>query len=305
MMLQGWATAPLTVLAIVDAADGAALAALLPPDNDQGITLHALPSAEAARHLDPTIQLHATILGGADPLALLPALAGTAAGDAPAVALVDRADRPTLQTALAAGAVDALARRDLSAPLLSRAVRYAAASRAAERTLAQLELFDEATGLPRQTLFWEILAGAVKRAARDDSHPAVMLLELANLPRALPGEALPAADIARRDRVLAEIGHRLAATLRARDTVARFDAYLLALVVEGLPSLVDIQGVAERVIEHATAPVDLPDGPLTPQAALGIALYPTAGLNAEGLISAAARALTQAQAHGPNRYHFD
>lgn len=305
MKLQNWATVPITVLVIADRPDQDRIAGLLPPGGEHGITLRQMASLGAARALDPEEQINAVIVGGSTPLETLEKLAGTAAGDAPALVLLDRAEGEALAEAIAAGAVDALPRDDLSTALLRRALRYAASSRSAERVLARLELFDDATGLPRQTLFWEILNGAVRRASRDDSHLAVLLLQLDGLPHDVPGEPLATDLAARRDRVVADIGRRLTASLRARDTVARFEATLLAIIIEGLATLEDMQGLAERVIEQATAVLQGEATDWQANVALGIALYPTAGLTPEGLVSAASRAMVQAQAQGPNRFLFD
>lgn len=213
--------------------------------------------------------------------------------EAPVLVLAEGVDRHCEQQAAAAGAVDALPWDALTPALLQRAIRYSVDRRDSERQLASLVLIDSDTGLPRQPLFWEILSLAVKRARRNQDYLAVLAVRLMNL------DAMADTRGAAR-----EAAGRVAELLRASDTVARFDADQLMVLVESMPRVEDIQTVAEKIIEQLAEPLAAPDSSAALTTAVGIALYPTVSTTAEGLVSDATAAMVLAMEQGGNTFKF-
>jgi EAL domain-containing protein (putative c-di-GMP-specific phosphodiesterase class I) len=141
-----------------------------------------------------------------------------------------------------------------------------------------MALYDPLTGLPDRDLFGDRLRQSMARADRRRGALAVLVID----PGALEG-----------DRAVRAAGKALAERVRATDTVARLDAARFAVIQTDL----------DRPDEAAFLAQKLLDG-LGPEAAVGIALYPDDGRDAEALADLAGGALKVARAKGaPFAYH--
>lgn len=229
-----------------------------------------------------------------NPLSAIP----TISRNGPVICVVDSDVSEVAQAALSSGATDVLAVSDLSNSLLRRAVRYARARREAEHKLARLHLFDPVTSLPSQSLFWEILSLAIRRAKRNRDFFAILLINMENLPEGLSEE------ISRQDFALQKLAERITPILRGSDTIARFEQHQLAILADSMPRVDDIQIVAQKIIEELAKPLDFDFGRLSVKVAIGISLYPTSALSAEGLLSRATDAMLQARKHDQNFFIF-
>lgn len=239
------------------------------------------------------------VAGHDGPLDLLRQAVAGGALSGPFLVLLPTADRMLEHAAIEAGAADALPKDTLTTPLLDRAIRYAIASRAAEQRLSDLALFDGATGLPRQPLFWEILSLGVKRARRNRDYLAVLMLHVEGLAQ-LSDRLEPSI----RHRVAQALAERLTGLLRASDTVARFDSGQLVIIIESMPQVEDIQVVVEKIIDAIGAPFDDAGPDFTLSTSIGISLYPTDALSTEQLIRNATDAMVRARGKGENHFHF-
>jgi diguanylate cyclase (GGDEF)-like protein len=264
---------------------------------EPGLTLEVVPDAElrlaAADALPPDIVL--ADLGTADPVPY-ERLARMAVGDgveAPVIALYGAGGPAEEEKAIAAGAGDALAWDQLSRPLVTRAIRYCMERADSRRALAQLAVIDDETGLARTPLFWEVLNRAVARARRNKDYLAVLAVSLKEA-GAVPS---PAA-------VVREAARRLAALLRASDTVARFEGDVLMVLVEGMPRVDDIQTVAEKIIEQVGAPMTIDGETVTLAPSVGITMFPTVSDTAEALVEDATQAMTAAIEAGATTFKF-
>ena len=225
----------------------------------------------------------------------------TAQGDLPSpfLVLAEQAEPAAVQAAIAAGAADMLETRGLTAGLLERALRYALGLHKAEARAAGLELFDSATGLARQPLFWELLSLAVRRAKRNKDFLAVLMLHLDCLeqPTGKPGVDPLAVAVPL-------ICRRLVRVMRASDSMSRLDDGHIAILVESMPRAVDIQTVAEKVIAGVSGRYETDGRIFSVTVNVGIALYPTSATDAGGLLSAAAAATLTAREKGVDAFHF-
>lgn len=265
------------------------------------VELDRVASMEQAEARVQTASYDVVLLdGGPDGAVGLDLLRRAAKGDVlrgPFLLFADIIERETERAACDSGASDALAFGKLVPALFERAIRYAVARRRSEEQLAALQLFDSVTGLARQPLFWETLALAIKRARRHRDHLAVLLLHVDRPPAGSGG-----GDQAQQ--VACQVAGRLTASLRASDTVARFDQDQFVALVEGMPRVEDIQIVAEKIIEAVTRPIDLGGRGYVLAVSLGIAMYPAGALSAEGLIHDAVNAMLYARERGGNAFHF-
>jgi diguanylate cyclase (GGDEF)-like protein len=214
----------------------------------------------------------------------------------PLIALTGTLDRPTEQSLKRAGAADCLFDDEMSARSLRRAIRTVIATGAVGQKRGLPRLFDPSTGLASQFLFWEILGLAARRAKRNKDFFALLLLEVADLPQEA-GDAIG-------DIVMQVAAERVSHVLRASDTVSRFEHHQLAILVESMPRVEDIQIVAEKIVQELTKPFPLGDLERKFPVNLGIALYPTSADNADMLIGKAFEALAGAKGRGKGQFVF-
>jgi diguanylate cyclase (GGDEF)-like protein len=245
----------------------------------------------------------AVLLGRVGPAAdgtplLRRAVAGRELPD-PFLVLAERAEPAAVQAAFAAGAADMLDKRELTAATLERAVRYALALHRAETRAAGLELFDPATGLARQPLFWEVLSLAVRRAKRNKDFLALLMLHIDCLeqPTGKPGVDPMAIAVPL-------IAQRVVRVLRASDTVARLDDGHIAILVEAMPRAEDIQIVAEKTIAAAAGRYEVDGRIFVVTVNVGISLFPTSATDAGGMLRSAAVATLAARDKGVDAFHF-
>jgi diguanylate cyclase (GGDEF)-like protein len=214
----------------------------------------------------------------------------------PLIALTGTLHRPTEQSLKRAGAADCLFDDEMSARSLRRAIRTVIATGSAGQKRGLPRLFDPSTGLASQFLFWEILGLAARRAKRNKDFFALLLLEVADLPQEA-GDAIG-------DIVMQVAAERVSHVLRASDTVSRFEHHQLAILVESMPRIEDIQIVAEKIVQELSKPFPLGDLERRFPVNLGISLYPTSADNADMLIGKAFEALAGAKGRGKGQFVF-
>lgn len=169
------------------------------------------------------------------------------------------------------------------------------------RHLEQLERhahYDPLTGLPNRNLLRDRLQQAIAQANRTAKPAAVLYIDLDHLKRINDslGHALG-------DEVIAELGKRIARTLRVGDTVARMggDEFVAVLA---LKREADAARVAEKLREALAAPLKLGAHEFVLSASVGAAIYPKDGKDAETLLRNADAALYRAKGEGRDCLRF-
>lgn len=97
------------------------------------------------------------------------------------------------------------------------------------------------------------------------------------------------------DRVLCEVARRLAASVRARDHIARFGGDEFLVLLERVNDPAVIEPVVRRIQAAFDRPIVLPQGEVTLGVSVGTARAGDAGPSAEALIDAADRAMYAAK----------
>jgi diguanylate cyclase (GGDEF)-like protein len=223
-------------------------------------------------------------------------IVASVAARGPVITLTAALDRPAEQSLKRAGAADCLFDDEMNARALRRAIRTVIATGSVSQQRGLPRLFDPSTGLASQFLFWEILGLAARRAKRNKDFFALLLLEIADLP-------LEAGD-AIGDIVMQVAAERVSNVLRGSDTVSRFEHHQLAILVESMPRVEDIQIVAEKIVQELAKPFPLGDLERRFPVNLGISLYPTSADNADMLIGKAFEALAGAKGRGKGQFVF-
>jgi diguanylate cyclase len=218
---------------------------------------------------------------------------------APFIVLTGQGNREIDLEAMRAGASDYLAKSEMTAPLLDRAIRYAIERHRAERRLAELAQLDQLTGLANRVLFRDYLIKTLARADRHRQLVAVMLLDLDRFKTVNDTHGHEAGDL-----LLKQIAQRLKSSLRESDLVARLGGDEFTVVMDGIRDPSAIAGFAARILDVVRQPVRLGNCEVVTSASIGISVYPTDVDNIDELIASADAAMYRAKEQGADRYHF-
>ncbi len=169
--------------------------------------------------------------------------------------------------------------------------------KAFERELTRLAFHDPLSGLPNRALFLDRLERALARADRANGRVAVLFLDLDNFKVVNDSLGHEVGDT-----VLRTAGDRLAACLRAEDTVARFGGDEFTVLLDEVHVVADAVEVAERIAVALRAPVDLAGREVYTSASIGIAVSTPRRDRPDSLLRDADLALYRAKSSGKARY---
>lgn len=169
-----------------------------------------------------------------------------------------------------------------------------------ELTWAQAS-FDALTGLPNRHVFADRLQQEVRRTGRGRGMLALLYVEVDRLRDIHDGHGPEA-----RDRVLQEASRRIAACVRASDTLARLEDDTFAVLLPGLEQPATVERVAQDIVQRIGHGMPLAEGQadLALSASIGIAVCPKDSGHAEELQAFAERAMRNARRGGGNRYCY-
>lgn len=160
-----------------------------------------------------------------------------------------------------------------------------------EAEIEYLAYSDVLTGLPNRTALYKNLEQAVEKALNHSHALAILLLDLNNF-----REINDTLGHQNGDRILVQVADRLRRALWVSDIVARMGGDEFAVLLPRLADKVHIDFVVEKIVA-ALRPSFLIEGvPLDVQTAIGIALYPEHGHDADTLLQHADVALYNAKA---------
>ena len=164
-----------------------------------------------------------------------------------------------------------------------------------EAELAHRALHDPLTGLPNRALFLDRLGHALVRLRRLPSPVAVLFVDLDRFKLVNDGLGHEAGDA-----VLIDAGRRLAETVRAEDTVARFGGDEFTVLCEGAGED-EARRVAGEVLRALATPFTHEGRELHLSASIGIRVTDLATASSDSLLRDADVALYAAKRHGRAR----
>ena len=169
--------------------------------------------------------------------------------------------------------------------------------RAAE--VARAAHYDSLTGLANRALFRDRLGRAQLRAARNEQHLGVMLLDIDRFKGINETLGHDAGDF-----LLTGVAERLRECVREVDSIARFGGDEFAIILEGLVQGESAAIVAERILASVARPFEVAGREVFVTTSAGIAIYPDDGADVSALVKNADSALFGAKAQGRNTYRF-
>ncbi len=150
---------------------------------------------------------------------------------------------------------------------------------------------DPLTGLPNRTLFREETKRLLAEADRNGGCGAVVLVDLNHFK-----DVNDTLGHLNGDDLLREVATRLRVALRPEDIVARLGGDEFVLVLPGIGNGAAAMRVLTRARSELTREVLLEGVPLTPDAAFGVAFYPSHSRDVDGLLQLADVAMYTAKA---------
>ncbi|WP_167856076.1 putative bifunctional diguanylate cyclase/phosphodiesterase [Natronospirillum operosum] len=168
----------------------------------------------------------------------------------------------------------------------------------AEEQLLQMAHFDMLTGLPNRRLFHDRLSQAILSAERSAECIAVMLVDLDGFK--LVNDHL--GHIAG-DQMLELISQRIAASVRASDTVARMGGDEFLVLLRHLGSLQDAEMIADKILQAVSAPVMMQDHEIFLTASIGVSEH-RKGQTSDQLMRLLDSVMYQAKNEGKNSYRL-
>jgi diguanylate cyclase (GGDEF)-like protein/PAS domain S-box-containing protein len=181
---------------------------------------------------------------------------------------------------------------------LREAARLAALAVENHRSLQRLlhqGHHDALTGLPNRLLFADRLKHALARAQRTGTQIALMCIDLDRFKYVNDTLGHDVGDL-----FLQQVSVRLAARIRASDTLARTGGDEFTAVIADIRDRHDAEKLAEALLASLRDPFEVEGHTLYGGASIGIALYPQDGTDADTLHRNADRAMYRAKAHGRN-----
>ena len=168
----------------------------------------------------------------------------------------------------------------------------------AEEKLTRLALYDNLTGLPNRTNFFEKLEFSLAHSRRNKLIVALLFIDLDGFK-----EVNDRMGHAAGDHLLKEVARRLQDYIRESDIAARMGGDEFTIILNNLKSPEEATHVSEKLIMALSQPVEYDNKLISGiGASIGIAIFPDHSQTGDGLINEADSAMYRAKAAGKNRY---
>ena len=181
----------------------------------------------------------------------------------------------------------------------------------ARETIRQMAHYDGTTGLPNQQFFAELAAPLLALAGREDTHCAVVHLDLDRFKGVNDTFGRDCGDA-----VLRIIAERLRTWIRGNDlaavhaapvehgVVARVGSNAFTVLITALATHDQAAAVTERLLAAIAQPVEVDGHSIVLTASAGIAIYPSDAQDLAGLTRAAEQAASTAKEVGRGQHRF-
>jgi diguanylate cyclase len=217
----------------------------------------------------------------------------------PIVVMTDEMEIEVDRDVIRAGASDYLIKGQISHQLLERTLRYAIERKKTEQHLARLAHYDQLTDIPNRILFRDRLEHVLNLANRDKTSFALMFIDLNGFKLVNDNFGHDVGDV-----IIRICAERLSACLRRSDSVARIGGDEFTLLLTHIENSTDVAHIAEKIIEIIAEPATINGYEIAVGCSIGIAIYPQAGHDAEGLLKNADMAMYKAKQEDGSSFCF-
>jgi diguanylate cyclase (GGDEF)-like protein len=169
----------------------------------------------------------------------------------------------------------------------------------AESQIHALAYFDKLTGLASRAYYHERIAEYLRSAERYDAQFAFLFVDLDGLKKINDSFGHDVGDA-----YLKAIAERLRLVVRDIDFAARLGGDEFCLILDKIGDQEQAGEVAGRCLQKINEPLQLKQQQIMPGASIGIAFYPTDGVNEIELMKAADTAMYAAKQSGKHCYRY-
>jgi diguanylate cyclase (GGDEF)-like protein len=159
---------------------------------------------------------------------------------------------------------------------------------------------DTLTGLPNRALLAESAGRTLAAATAAGTRCAMVLLDLNGFKNVNDTLGHAAGD-----KLLVEIGSRLASSVRPGDYVARLGGDEFVVLLDHIDADIDAGALAAGLVDRIALPVTIDGLRIAVEGSAGVAMYPDDGDNAEALLRCADVAMYGAKRRGHSVVHYD
>jgi diguanylate cyclase (GGDEF)-like protein/PAS domain S-box-containing protein len=169
----------------------------------------------------------------------------------------------------------------------------------AEQEIEYRAYHDALTDLPNRALFLDRLAVAIANADRRQRQLAVIFLDVDDLKMINDTLGHPTGD-----ELLTSLARTLTEMVRRGDTVARVGGDEFLILLPEVNGEQDAAAVAQKILDHLSAPFVVQGEELHVTISAGVAIYPADGVDAETLIRNADGAMYRVKERGGNKFQL-
>ncbi|QIA64603.1 EAL domain-containing protein [Vibrio astriarenae] len=172
--------------------------------------------------------------------------------------------------------------------------------KAHEEKLEKLAFFDHLTELPNRATLLKTMNEQIIHASNTQQMFATLFLDIDHFKHINDSFGHQSGD-----QILTELARRLRSQLGRHDHIARIGGDEFVILITDIVSMVEVTAVVERIFSLFNQSFNLiPNESLRISTSIGIAMYPSDGLDAEALLKNADTAMYLAKNNGRNGYAF-
>jgi diguanylate cyclase (GGDEF)-like protein/PAS domain S-box-containing protein len=161
------------------------------------------------------------------------------------------------------------------------------------------ENYDLLTGLPNRRLLVDRMEQDIKKAERDHSMVAAMIIDIDDFNHINDSFGFQVGDIA-----LTEIGKRIRSCVRDSDTISRSAGDEFIVILTGLNDAAEIGRISQDIIQALEKPFEVQGHEMLLSACIGAAVFPHDAQTAPEVLVAAGHAVKHAQHEGNGHFRL-
>lgn len=173
------------------------------------------------------------------------------------------------------------------------------AQKTAEQELNLLVNYDELTGLPKRTIFYDRLEHAIEQASRHKRKVALLTINIKRFKHFNDSFGHETVSI-----IIKKIAVRIQSCLRPQDSVARFEDDKFKVLIEDTQQIEEILLLCAKLMQSSVQPITVNERHLSVNLSIGVAIYPDDATQAKGLVKATDIALYHAKQSLEPCYQF-